>query len=446
MGLILWAVLIAAFITLNVLPDLRGDGTYYTASRLLLRGEAGPRLYDDEWMRGQILSATQGRVSDIFTPNPPTATLLAFPVAFFPPDVARRVWAVVNAVVLVGTVGILLHERGARSSRSEMSRRQGAPTDLPAGYVAHHPESRLQPEANLILAFALFAAPIVDGFRLGQAYIILLGLYALAWLGVRRGWSWLTGLSLALALCLKASGAPLWLLLAARRQWRALGWGAFAAMAIIAVTLRPIGLETWRVYATGVLPRALASPTLSVTAYQSLAGFWAHLFRYDALWNPSPLADWPAVAAACAVISGAIVLGLTLFVTRRARLEIAFGAIAMASVFLVPFAEQYHYTLAVLPVWVAMGEWNARGKVAPARRSYVMVGVFLVLALLLIALPLPFRSSVLTQGGWALLAYPRLYGGLLLWVALLYCAGSFKRHRSPALAARSSATEEEGGG
>ncbi|MBI3763336.1 MAG: DUF2029 domain-containing protein, partial [Chloroflexi bacterium] len=400
-------MLATAFAAIVALPDHRGDGTYYAASQLLLRGEAGPRLYDDDWMRAQILAATQGRVSDVFTPNPPTATLLALPVAFFSPDVARRAWAIINAIVLIGSLGLLLHERDAQPLPLHDAAR-----NLPVGHLA------------LALTFAFFASPVTDGFRLGQAYIILLGLYVLAWLGVKRGWSWATGLSLSLALLLKASGAPLWLLLIARRQWRSLGWGMLGALIIFGVTLGFIGMETWRVYMTSVLPRAAASPTIAVTAYQSLAGYSTRLFRYDATWNPSPLADWPTVATMCALLSGLTVIVLTLILTRRAPMEIAFGVMAAASIFLVPYAEQHHYTLAVLPLWVAIGEWEHLRCVAPAaaaltRRSYAMRGAIVLIAALLIALPLPFKSPSLANGWWALFAYPRLYGGLMLWAVLL---------------------------
>ena len=157
-----YALLLALFVAVNTLPGYRGDGTYYTASRLLLRGEVGPRLYDDEWMRGQIVAETQGRVSDIFTPNAPTATLLALPVALLSPPMARRVWAALNTIILAGTIALLLVHM-ARQPESGAARR-GSPADLASGRA---------PAANLLrplplllaLAFGLFAAPVADGFR-----------------------------------------------------------------------------------------------------------------------------------------------------------------------------------------------------------------------------------------------------------------------------------------
>jgi hypothetical protein len=416
----LWfgALLLAAVFVLAVtLPDWRGDGTYYTASRLLLEGRAGPQMYDDDWMQAEVEAATNGRVSDIFRPNPPTAALLALPVAWLPPDLARRAWTWLNTAVLFAALALCQAE-GRRAANSL---------------------------SLLALAFSLFAAPVVEGFQLGQAYILILGLYALAWWGLRRRRSLVAGLCLALALMLKTSGAPLWLLLAARREWRALGWAALGCLAIFGLSLPWLGPGLWRAYALDVLPMAAASPSAAVTAFQSLPGFWAHLFRADAVWNPSPLVHLPALAGLLSLLSLAAVLGVTLLIARRAPLDLAFGAMAAASVFLVPFAEQHHFTLMALPVLLATHEFGSQGfsrfrlpapdtsklgqaseaggpgkpRLLLVERSLLLDLAWLAVAALLIAVPLPYESPRLAGGAWALLAYPRLYGGLLLWAWLL---------------------------
>jgi hypothetical protein len=108
------------------------------------------------------------------------------------------------------------------------------------------------------------------------------------------------------------------------------------------------------------------------------------------------------------------VVGLTLALSRRAPLRLAFGAMTMAGIVSVPFAEQHHYTLAVLPLFVVAGAWSkGQGRAA---------GWLLGLAAALIGLPLPYEAPALSQGALALLAYPRLYGGLLLWGLCMWWA------------------------
>lgn len=399
---------VIAFLVAVVLPDHRGDGSYYASGRLLLQDRVGPERYDDDWMRNEVEAATAERVSDIFTPNPPTAALIAVAVAWLPPSSARRAWDAINVTVLLLSLVCLV--RGCR---------------LPVDRVVGHTE-RLRLEAPWLIAvvFSLFAAPVIEGILLGQAYILLLGLQTLAWWGLqRRDRQAVVGAGLALGLMLKASGAPLWLLLGARGARTALGWGMAWCVLIGSMTLPWFGVGMWSRYLVDVLPAAVGTPAVSVTAYQSLPGFWSHLFRFDAQWNPAPLADAPAVAAILTVASVVAVVALTLAVTRRAPLSLAFGAMASASIFVLPLAEQHHYTLAVLPAFVAAGEWARRAPAHARTVSSGMTCLALVVAGLLLALPLPYEAARLSRGAMALLAYPRLCGGLLLWGVLLWFSG-----------------------
>ena len=63
----------------------------------------------------------------------------------------------------------------------------------------------------------------------------------------------------------------------------------------------------------------------------------------------------------------------------------------------------------LVPAAVALARWFARAP-RPA-----IDGLWLALALALLAAPLPYEDPVLTVGWTALLAYPRLYGAWLLW-------------------------------
>jgi hypothetical protein len=75
-----------------------------------------------------------------------------------------------------------------------------------------------------------------------------------------------------------------------------------------------------------------------------------------------------------------------------------------------PAGEEYHYTLLLVVLIVVLASWRGSATGALA----------LIAALLLFALP-PYFLDTAAFGGWpqALLAYPRMYGSLVLWGVLL---------------------------
>jgi hypothetical protein len=231
-------------------------------------------------------------------------------------------------------------------------------------------------------------------------------LYALA-----RGHDALAGASLGLVFLLKLAGWPLWGVLALRARWRVLVWVASASAAVVLLSLPWVKLDTWQYYLLSVLPRWLQAPIAAVPAYQTVGGFWQHVLRFDPSLNPAPIADRPRLAAALTIACTLVLLGLTLIGLRRAPLLLAVCAGLVLTVVLAPIAEQYHYLTAAPALIVGGVEWHRLGRRVP-------LGVLLVLAGLLMFWPLPYKDPRLAAGWLAVLAYPRLWGGLLLWVGL----------------------------
>ena len=93
-----------------------------------------------------------------------------------------------------------------------------------------------------------------------------------------------------------------------------------------------------------------------------------------------------------------------------ASLEMVFAAALTLGVVLLPFAEEYHYTLLVLPFAAAVGHLAGDNRrVKPLRVAWLAVAV------LLVAAPINYKDPWFFDGWHALLAYPRMYGGWLLW-------------------------------
>jgi hypothetical protein len=157
-----------------------------------------------------------------------------------------------------------------------------------------------------------------------------------------------------------------------------------------------------------------AHPEIAVTAYQSIPGMFLHLFRFDTIWNRSPMLDVPALAVGLIVLAETAIVASTFWATARADLTVrptralALAAWVVVSIVASPASADYHYTLLIVPIALLVA---ASGRIGQSRRliGALAIGAFLVAA------PLPYKSPNLAIAGWSILAYPKLYGGLILW-------------------------------
>lgn len=357
---------------------------YYTASRLVLEGRWSPQIYGEGWFEARVLEMTNGQVSDRFSLHPPVTSLLLVPIAWLDLTSARVVWEIFNLALFAGAMGLLLRASTVQDNVWRM----------------------------LFVALALVYTPMAENFRVGQTYVLLLFLFALALWSQResgltaRGRGAWTGLGLGLAAGLKLSGLPLWLLFAARRQWRELVAAVVVLLATGILGL-VLGWEGTLAFAERLLGASQTSALTAHVAFQTTPSYFQHLFVPSPDFNPMPLFNAPWLATVLDVIAVVGALGLTLWFGRKARIELAFAAAVTLSVILFPQALEYHYTLLLIPLAVMSAQVYA----APTRWSVIGLAVILVL----LVMPFNWNISFWNQGAWSLLAYPRLYGGWLLW-------------------------------
>jgi Glycosyltransferase family 87 len=375
------AVFVALFLVQVAIPaatrPTNGFSAYYTAARLVASGQADARMYDDAWFSDATIRLGFANARDVYNINPPAALLL-LPLAGLEPNDAKVVWTVLNLVILaVALVGLARLARLAAST------------------------------AALGLAAVTLYQPLREEMSLGQAYVLLLALeVAFAWAVLAKR-SAAAGWSLGLMLGLKTSGVALPGLLIARKRWRALIWLVLAVAAVVGLSLVWLPPSTWLAYG-GLLIRPGAHPEIVLTVYQSLPGFWLHLFRADPVWNAHPLVDTPILATALIVASALALVALTLWRTRLGSTPAAFVAWATLAVVLDPGAADYHYTLLLAPLGLMLARLRDEGD---DWRDWVAFAT----AVLLVGGPLPYKSPRLAQGLITVLAYPKLYGALVLW-------------------------------
>ncbi len=367
-----------------------GFSAYFTAARLVTERQEVAKFYDDAWFSAQTRRLGFAGAEDIFNVNPPLAALLFYPLAGFEPGVARVIWTALNVLFLGLALVVLLH----------VGRSSGQATAMG-------------------VALLVLFQPVRIEVQLGQAYALLLLLEAvLLWVYVSRHDAF-TGLVLGLMLVLKTAGLALPLLLVGQRRWHAVGWLLLTVGGVATLSLPWVGIAAWQIY-LALLVRFGAKPELAVTAYQTLPGLVSHLFSPDATWNRAPLFAAPGLALVLQATLALGMVGLTFWLTWQLdpadsrRGALAFAAWATLSIILSPVSQDYHYTLLLAPVVILLAYWR------DARPGWA-IGVVEAAGVLLVAAPLPYTSPALTTGGWTLLAYPKLYGALLLWAVAVYC-------------------------
>jgi hypothetical protein len=352
-----------------------GFVSYYAAARLLVAGQFGPQVYNDDWFRPYIQQLTQTGVLEIFGPNPPTMALMAVPVAFMDHATARHVWLMASLACLA--VAMLALMRYASSTRSS----------LPAVVVV----------AVLMLNPTVFA-----NLRTGQAYIFVFALLTGVVLGLERLRDRLAGVFLGLALLLKSSGLALLVVVLARRRWRAIASVLLIEAAGVSIVALMTDPRIWTAYLSAI-PEFVARPAASTTAYQTTVGLFRRLCVADATWNPSPAAECEAIARVAPAVLLAYALVITLVLAAQAPSRLWLAAGVCLSELTLPVAEEQHFISLAIPLVLLWAGSSSNAVLATAA------------ALLLV--PLDYTAHRFTSGWWVLLAYPRLYAAWLLWGA-----------------------------
>jgi hypothetical protein len=372
-----------------------GFAAYYTAARLVREGVDMDPFYENRWFQDRTIEQGFVDTPDIFFPNPPPMALLLLPLSGLSARDADVIWTLANVAMLVAAMAVVI----------DTLRRAGLVVD------------RRSPVLWAFVALVAIYKPVWQAIYYGQAYILLLLWLSLAMRAYVLGQDRRLGLWLGLMFVTKTAGSLLWTLLVFGRRFRAFAWG-IGTIVVTAVGASPLlGWSVWWRYVER-LPGLVNQPWTGVTAYQTLASFVHHNLRVEPRSNAEPLADLPGIVAPLA--TG---LSLTLFVMAVAagwllpralttgQLRLArFGLLSGLMIPLQPLGEEYHYTLTLPAVFTLLA---LALQAEPGARRELML-LLAVVGTLLIAAPLHHTDPRLSPGLRALLAYPKLYGGLLL--------------------------------
>lgn len=358
---------------------------YYAASYLFVTGQWGPQVYDDEWMNQKTYDLTGGKIREVISPNIPTMSFLMLPLARLSPEAARPFW-------IFGNVGVLF---------------------LGLGYVLAN--RSLASWHWLWLGFAVLFPPLIMTFSIGQAMIIVFFLLALALYGIEQGRSQLAGVALGAAFAFKLYGVSLWIIPLLRKDWKTFWWMAGTFLILAGATLPWVGWESWLTALSSLnsLPQA---DFRGVTAYQNIFSFFSHLFREVPIWNPDPILHLPILATSLPILGAVVALLLTVWKGKNAPLPLIVSALLPLNILLIPNALEHHFTLFLIPIFFLLDDLDRK---PPPQGLRTLDWGLLLGGMVLLCLPVYYKHPALAGGWLALLAYPRLYGGWLIWGAAM---------------------------
>ena len=362
-----------------------GFASYYTSARMLADGSDMAQAYDTTYYFAKMQSYGFGSVKDLS--NLPTGSFILLPLAGLEPVTAKIVWNVLGIIFLFTSILLLF-----RTFDIQLYSIQGL---------------------CLILLTLLFY-PFYYNIAFGQAYSLLLLLASVSVYGFKKDNTLFIAIPIALIIILKGYGFyPLAALLFMKRP-RVFFLTIGLTISIFLLTLPMFGLSAWQIYYAKFYSVVAYGEHSSNVAYQTMGSLLGHFFSFNSTVNTNALLSIPKLYVYYFTqLAGLFILYLFSKKFNRDKYLIFFVMSFALNVIFSPAAEDYH-SLFYLPIIILSGIILFKNISLRSPLIYVFA-----IAVLLLMLPLPFRQLQDSAFPLYILAYPRLYGALILSVMFL---------------------------
>ena len=383
---------------------------YFISAKIVVDGLETQRLYDDDWFREQIrrYGLESAKNPGKFAPFPPPTALLLVPLARFEPLTALRIVTAVSVLSLICSIILL-----ARIL-------DWTPVD-----------------SALFILSSGFA--IISGVRFGQPYILISMFCILGYYLYLARRPWLAGICLGLFVPMKYFPVIILAYFAFRKEWKIVMGGAMAIAGVGLVSIAVLGWKVHEVFLLSVFSNhltgrlSLHDQTVPFTAvYQSFDTLFDRLFVFDAAQNPRPLFAAPILRTVSLVsVKGSILIVAVATLVKLARVEASravapsIGLLGIVLFLIAPATATYTCTLLWLPIALLVNYFLASGARTPA---YFILGTYAIIGFIPYQYAYPFEG----HGGLSLLAYPRLFLLLAMFVGCVYFIAHPRPPRPPA--------------
>ena len=265
---------------------------------------------------------------------------------------------------------------------------------------------------------------VVNALRFGQPYILVSLSCILGYYAYLKGRPLLAGLCFGFFVPVKYFPVVFLIYFAFRKEWRVVLGGAGA---ILAVTSTSIGVLGWKIHGdflTSILGNHLIGKIDMQdpfsASFQSFDSLFRRLFVFDATANPQPLFAVPLLQVIGVMVTKASLLTAgVLTIVKLARNGFAaatapsIGIVGILTLLLAPATATYHFVLLWLPVGLLVRYFfQERTPV----RAYFILGAYALIGFFPYGHALAFEG----RGGLTVLAYPRLYLLLAMFIACIY--------------------------
>jgi hypothetical protein len=396
---VLLVVLIANLLARGVVPAMSVVGSdfpsYFTAARIVADGGDAQRLYDIPWFQEQMRRNQIGKPSaGKFSPFPPPTALLLVPLARLSPLDALRVVTAVSLLCLIASIFLLARILAWRAL-----------------------------DAALLVLLSGWA--ILSALRLGQPYILVAASCILGYYAYLKDRPWLAGASLGVLTPLKYFPVVILAYFGLRRCWQVLAAGALTIALVSGLSIAALGWQIHAQFLDSVLGSHLVG-NLSLqdpftASFQSFDSLFRRLLVFDSTANPQPWYAAPSLHSGVVLVTKTIILLVAIAtLIRLARLRDAaatapsIGLLGLTTLLLAPATAPYHLVLLWLPVGL-LADFLLRDRALVC--GYFLLGGYALIGFF----PYRFTAPFDGRGGLTVLAYPRLFLLLSMFIACVCC-------------------------
>lgn len=405
-------VLLALFSILNYLVHgyygglkyKGGDFLNYYMNASLLKADVN--IHDDD-IREQAIAQIRDRNPGILEkkhhqPDYPVFWyLMIVPLTYFSWDMAFYIWLSINQILLALIICLLYKYFSVKLFSVE-----GIGTLF------------------IILNFY----PLWYNMMEGQCNVLLFLLIIGGLWSFKKDKVWLAGLLFGIATGIKLVPAFLIFFFLLRGRWKLVIWSGVGFIATILISVIGAGSDIVISYFTTQLPKYGGVPRPE-PFNQSINGFVSRLFTCSDASN-----GWfnkPALANNISTALSLIVVGLTIFFTRKKSLPFSdkwnldFGIFLTASMLVSSWTMEHHF-VSLYFVWLLMFTGFTRKDNIPIRVMMILSALFVLLAV-----DIPYQSANFNSGMFILVKSFKFYLILLLWTTLIWqtAAGGWDREQ-----------------
>ncbi|MFI5134513.1 MAG: glycosyltransferase family 87 protein [Chitinophagales bacterium] len=390
--IVAFILLLAYFIRAGVINgwEMHSDfPNYYVSARALLEGKDITKIYDNAWFQQQIDSYGIHQTGK-FLPFPPPTAFVMLPLAPFDPLIAKRIWLVINLLLLIPLIRVISRTTGISLFQS----------------------------ALLLLVTGV---ALTNNFYLGQVYVPLLLSMFYGYDLARRNKSFVAGMIWGIAASIKYITVILLIPYLIKRDKKILP-GFITGFLLLHVIAFPLmGVEVYRQYISifyAHLNGKIEGQTPFAYQFQSWDALLRRLFIVDPANNPSPLiqSDFlfqfirASIELVVILIAGKMVYDLR---KHPHFIELSFAVIGISCFEILPESSSYTFLLLSFPF---IFFYLNTEKALPQLASQTILWLFITIGCLPILL-----QEIVQPDSWfifyRLLLMTLFYGLSILWLS-----------------------------